>query len=174
MAPSADARVRARPKLGLGPGLEYSAILPRAGCGFRGRTAPARRASARRLAATRGVNLFLECIEADRADHDILAHDVARRAVEAERLGEPEALFERGLHLVACHVLLDLRDVEPDLLRRRERARLVRLAAAAEQLLVELEIFLAGLVLHAHGRRHLRGLHRAVAQHRKFLEDELE
>src|SRR6202008_4600422 len=97
-------------------------------------------ASAGRLAATRGVNLFLERIETDRADHDLLAHDVARRAVEAERLGELEALLDRRLHLVAGDVLLDTRDVKPDLLRHRERARLVGLAAAAEQLLVEFEI----------------------------------
>src|SRR5262252_8030725 len=102
----------------------------------------ARGGSARRLAATRGVNLFLESIEADGADDDILAHDVARRAVEAQRLGELEAFLDRGFHLVARHVLLDLRDVEPDLLRRRQGARLVGLAAPAEQLLVELEIFL--------------------------------
>src|SRR5262245_40636281 len=134
----------------------------------------ARGGSARRLAATRAVNLFLESIEADGADDDILAYDVARRTVEAERFGELEAFLDRGLHLVACHVLLDLRDVEADLLRRRERARLVGLATAAEQLLVKLEIFLAGLVLHAHGRRYLRRLHRAVPQHWKLLEYELE
>ena len=55
-------------------------------------------------------------------------------------------------------------DVETDLLGDRERARLVDLAAAAKQLLVELEIFLAaGLVLHAHGDGDLRRLHRALA-----------
>src|SRR5262245_16643404 len=80
-------------------------------------SALARGGSACRLAATRGVNLFLKSIEADGADDDILAHHVARRAVEAQCLGELEAFLDRGLHLVARHVLFDLRDVEPDLLR---------------------------------------------------------
>ena len=62
-------------------------------------------------------------------------------------------------------------DVEADLLDDRERARLVDLAAAGEHLLVELEILLAaGLVLHAHRDRDLRGLRRAFAEHREFLE----
>ena len=52
--------------------------------------------------------------------------------------------------------------------------RLVGLTAAAEQLLVELEVFLAGRVLHAHGHRDAGGLDRAFAEHRKFLEDEFE
>src|SRR5712671_4705138 len=60
-----------------------------------------------RLAAACGVNLFLERIEADRADHDVVAHDVARRAVEAERVGELEVLFDGGFDIVARHVLLD-------------------------------------------------------------------
>src|SRR3954469_11158552 len=63
--------------------------------------------SARRLAAACRVDLFLERIGADGADDDIGAHNVARRAVEAERLGQFEALLDRGLHLVARHVLLD-------------------------------------------------------------------
>src|SRR5262249_9967826 len=42
-----------------------------------------RRRSAGRLAAARGVDLFLQRIEADRADYDVGAHHVARRAVEA-------------------------------------------------------------------------------------------
>src|SRR6266536_28573 len=56
----------------------------------------------------------------------------------------------------------------------RELARQVRLAASAEQLLMEFEIFLAALVLHTHRRSHLRRLDRAFAQHRKFLEHEFE
>src|SRR6266852_2258019 len=130
--------------------------------GFRG-------ASTGRLAAARGVDLLLERAEADRADHDL-----AGRAVEPERLGELEALLDLRLDLVAPHVLLDARDVEADFLGDRERARLVRLAAAAEQLEVELEVFLAGLVLHARGRRDLRRLHRSLAEHGKFLEHEFE
>src|SRR5215469_596081 len=138
-------------------------------------TAPTRApSSAGRLAAARGVQLFLEGAEPDRADHHVAANDVARRAVETERLGELEALLELRFHLVARHVLLDLRHVEADLLGDRQRARLVGLAAAAEQLLVELEIFLAGLVLHARRGGDLRRLHRALAQHGEFLEHELD
>src|SRR6266404_1416405 len=131
--------------------------------------------SAGRFAAARAVDLFLERVQADRADEDIVANDVAGRAVEAERLGELEVFLDRGLDLVARHVLLDPRDVETDLLGGRECARQVRLAAPAEQLLMEFEIFLAaGLVLHAHGRRNLRCLDRTLAQHRKLLEHEFE
>src|SRR5215831_725029 len=113
------------------------------------RLSKARLGSAGRLAAARAVDLFLERIQADRADEDIVAHDVAGRAVEAERLGELEVFLDRGFDLVARHVLLDPRDVEADVLGGRERARQVRLATAAEQLLMEFEIFLAaGRVLH--------------------------
>src|SRR5215467_14283419 len=105
----------------------------------------ARLGSAGRLAAARAVDLFLERVQADRADEDIVAHDVAGRAVEADVLGGREC---------ACKV---------------------RLAAAAEQLLMEFEIFLAaGRVLHAHGRRNLRRLGRTLAQHRELLEHEFE
>src|SRR4029077_5808080 len=76
-----------------------------------GRARGAAQSLAGRLAAACGVNLFLERIEADRADHDVVAHDVARRAVEAERVGELEAFFDGGFDLVARHVLLDPCDV---------------------------------------------------------------
>src|SRR6516162_9041605 len=135
----------------------------------------ARLGSAGRLAAARAVDLFLERVQADRADEDIVAHDVAGCAVEAERLGELEVLLDRGFDLVARHVLLDPRDVEADVLGGRERAREVRLAAPAKQLLMEFEIFLAaGRVLHAHSCRNLRRLHRTIAQHRELLEHEFE
>ena len=65
--------------------------------------------------------------------------------------------------------------VEADFLGDRERARLVGLTAAAQQLEMEFEIFLAAaLVLHAHGSRDVRRLHRAFSQHRKLLEHEFE
>src|SRR6266851_7510677 len=99
--------------------------------------------SARRLAATRVVDLFLEGLEADRADHHVGADHVARRAVHPERLGDLVALLERCLDLVARKVLLDAPDIETDLLGDRQRTCLVDRSAAAEQLLVELEIFLA-------------------------------
>src|SRR5262249_60088678 len=112
-----------------------------------------------RLAAARGIHLFLERVEADGAHHDIAAHDVARRAVEPERVGELEALLDGGLDLVARHIFFDARDIESDLFRGCKRASLVRLAAAAEQLLMELEILLAILILHAYRLRNLRRLH---------------
>src|SRR6266540_5455378 len=114
-----------------------------------------RRGSACGLAAARGINLFFERVDTDRADDDIGANHIARRAVEAERLGELEAFFEGGFDLVARHVLLQACHVESDVLRGCERARQVRLAASAEQLLMEFEIFLAALVLHTHRRSHL-------------------
>src|SRR5262249_37285849 len=135
--------------------------------GFRG-------ASAGRLAAARGVDLLFQRTETNRADHDLAAHDVARRAIEAERLGQLEALLDLRLDLVARHVLLDAADVEADFLGDRQRARFVGLPAAAEQLEVEFQVFLAGLVLHARGRRDLRRLHRSLAQHGKFLQHEFE
>src|SRR5712691_11789133 len=87
-------------------------------------------ASTRRLAATRGVHLFLEDIETDRADHYFGTDHVARGAVEAERLGDLVAFLERRLHLLAREVLLDARDVETDFLGGGERARLVGGSAA--------------------------------------------
>ena len=78
------------------------------------------------------------------------------------------------LHLVARHVALDPRHVQPDLLGDRERARLVGLAAAAQQLLVEVHVLLAGLVLHADGDRDAGRLDRARPEHRKLLEHDLE
>src|SRR6266511_6492399 len=62
------------------------------------------RGSACGLAAARGINLFFERVDTDRADDDIGANHIARRAVEAERLGELEAFFEGGFDLVARHV----------------------------------------------------------------------
>ena len=44
----------------------------------------------------------------------------------------------------------------------------------AEQPLVEVEVFLAGLVLHTRGDRDLRRLERARAEHRIFLEHDFE
>ena len=81
---------------------------------------------------------------------------------------------QRLADLVALQVLLEPRHVEADFLGGRERPRLVDLAAAGEQLLVEVEILLAGLVLHAHRDRDLRGLDRAGPEHREFLEHDLE
>src|SRR5689334_23892457 len=81
----------------------------------------AERSGAGGLAAARDVHLLLERVEADRADHHLGAHHIARRAVEAEGLGDPHVLLDRGAHLVARHVLLDARDVEPGLLGGRER-----------------------------------------------------
>src|SRR6266849_5838197 len=54
------------------------------------------------------------------------------------------------------------------------RARLVGSASAAEQFLVEVEIFLAGRILHPYRDRDLGGFNRASAQHREFLEHDLE
>ena len=51
---------------------------------------------------------------------------------------------------------------------------LVGLTAAAHQLLMEFEIFLAGLVLHAHRDRDLRRFDRARSEHREFLQHHLE
>src|ERR1700736_3138256 len=63
-----------------------------------------------------GADLLLERRQADRADDDFGADDVARGAVEAQRLGDMHVLLERGLGLVAGHVLFDARHVEADLL----------------------------------------------------------
>src|SRR5216684_6417914 len=119
---------------------------------------------------SRGADLLLERRQADRADDNFGADDIARGAVEPQCLGDAHVLLERGLGFVAGHVLFDARHVEADLLGDRERMGPVGLASAAEQLLMELEILFAGRVLHAHRHRNLRRLHRARPQHRKFLE----
>src|SRR6516164_10245081 len=75
------------------PGLAFLRARPRAQLALTPRAAAwrpiveASLGSAGRLAAARAVDLFLERVQADRADEDIVAHDVAGRAVEAERLG---------------------------------------------------------------------------------------
>src|ERR1044072_4429355 len=96
----------------------------------------------------RGLDLLSEAGEPDRADDDIVADHGARRAVEPQRLGELHALFVRLAHRVPLQVLLHARDVEAWVLGGAERLRLAALAAATEQLLMEVEIFLAGLILH--------------------------
>src|SRR5215813_7856695 len=98
--------------------------------------------SAGRFAAARDADLLLEAVEADGADHDLLADDVARRAAEAHVLGELEVLLDGRLDLGAGEILIDLRGVEAGLFGRRHGARLVGRSPAAEQLLVEVEIFL--------------------------------
>src|SRR5450631_818202 len=55
--------------------------------------------TAGRLAAARGVDLFLQPGKADGAHDHVGADHIARRTVEAERLGELEILVERGFHL---------------------------------------------------------------------------
>src|SRR5450631_3777575 len=57
--------------------------------------------AAGRLAAARGVDLFLQSGKADGAHDHVGADHIARRTVEAERLGELEVLVERGFHLGA-------------------------------------------------------------------------
>src|SRR5258705_7947038 len=99
-------------------------------------------ASTRRLAATGDADFFLEIIKADRADHHLLADHVAWRAVHTHRLGEFEVFLDRGAHFRARKILLDLSCIEAGLLGGCHRARLVRRATAAEQLLVKIEILL--------------------------------
>src|SRR5207342_1065106 len=90
----------------------------------------------RRLAAAGGVDVFLELVEADGADHDIGADHVARRAVEPKLFGELQVLLDGLANLVAGQIFFDPRDVESGLLGGGKRACLVGLTAAAEQLLV--------------------------------------
>src|SRR5690349_22089554 len=91
--------------------------------------------SAIRLSAARGIDLFLQRIEANRADNHIVTDDIARCPVEAERFCELEVFLQGGLYLRACHVLVEPGHVEPDVLGDGERARLVGLAAAAQKCL---------------------------------------
>ena len=78
------------------------------------------------------------------------------------------------LHFGARYVLLEARHVEADVLGDSQRARLVRLTAPAEQLLMEFEVLLARLVLHVDRNRDLRRLDRARSEHGEFLQDDLE
>src|SRR5262245_6604961 len=150
-----------------------------AAAGYRGGRDPYRRVLrgfplAARLAAARSVDLLLERLEADRANHNIVADYVAWRAIKPERFGKLEAFLQGRLHFGARNVLVEPRHVEADVLGDGQGARLVRLAATPEHLLVEFEIFLAGLVLHPNRDRDLRRLHRARAEHGEFLQDDLE
>ncbi len=120
------------------------------------------------------LTFSLSASRPDGADHDIVADDIAWRAVETERLGKLEALLKGRLDFGAREILFQARHVEADVLGYRKRAGLVGLAAAAEQLLVEFEVFLAGLVLHAHRDRDLRRLDRARPKDREFLQHDLE
>src|SRR3984893_3150002 len=120
-------------------------------------------------APARATRVHTTCggVAADRRSGDRLRRGACRGALRFFRV--------RRCARVARHVLLEPPDVEADLLGGREGARRLRLAAPAEQLLMEFEVFLAaGLVLHAHGRRNLRCLDRTLAQHRKLLEHEFE
>src|SRR5215469_5784688 len=65
-----------------------------------------------RLAAAGNADLFLEVVETDGADHDLLADHVARSAVHAHRFGELEVLLEGGTHFGTGDVLLDSCGVE--------------------------------------------------------------
>src|SRR6266404_1984366 len=97
-----------------------------------------------RLAAASDADFFPKAIEADRADHDLLAYHIAPRAVHAHRFGELEVFLKRGAHFRTRDILLDPRDIEAGVLGGRHRTCLIGLAAAAEQLLMKVEIFLAG------------------------------
>src|SRR5438093_10578915 len=73
-------------------------------------------------------HLLLERRQTDRADDHFGADNIARRAVEPERLGDTHVLLQRGLDLVSRHVLLDARHVEADLLGDRECVGAIGLA----------------------------------------------
>ena len=103
-----------------------------------------------RFAASRAVDLFLERREADGAEHYVAADNIGGGAGEAEDFRKPEALLEARAHFVAVEVAFDLRYVEADFLGSGDRAGLVDLAPAGQQLLVKFEILFAALVLHAH------------------------
>src|SRR5579883_1465485 len=129
-------------------------------------------ASAGGLAAAGDADLLLQAIEADGADDDLLADHIARRAVETHVLGKLHVLLDRRLDLGARHVLLDARGIVAGILGRSHGAGLVGRPAAAEPLGVEVEIFLR--ILHARGDRDLGRFHRALAQHRKLLQHDLQ
>src|SRR5262249_27863607 len=99
------------------------------------------RASAGGLAAARDADLLLQALEADRANHDLLADHVARRSVQAHFFGKLHILFDGRLDLGAREILLDPRGVEAGVLCRSHGTGLVGDPSAAEQLLVEVEIF---------------------------------
>src|SRR5262245_16439683 len=82
------------------------------------------------LAAARGVDLFLQGGKANRADHDAVANDVARRAVQAELLGKPEALLQTAADFVAGEIALEPRHVDAHLLGGGHGMGLVGLTAA--------------------------------------------
>src|SRR4029453_1177357 len=63
-------------------------------------------ASARCLAAAGDADLFPQGVDADRADHDLLADHVARSAVHAHGFGELEVFLERAAHFGARQILL--------------------------------------------------------------------
>src|SRR5438045_3004872 len=65
-------------------------------------------ASAGRLAATGDADLFLQIVDADRADHDLLADHIARGAVHAPGFRELEVLLQHAGHFGARHLLLYL------------------------------------------------------------------
>src|SRR5437667_5952084 len=87
-----------------------------------------------------GIYFFPERGEADRAHDHLGAHDVARGAVKAQRLGDAHVLLDRGPDLVARHILLEPRQVEAHLFGGRERVRAIGWTAAAQQLLMELQV----------------------------------
>src|SRR5271170_805072 len=89
------------------------------------------------------LDLVFQLINADGADHDLVADHVARRTADTERVGKLHVLVDRLLHLVAVHVLLEARHIETDFLGNGERARLIGFTAATEQLLVELAVLLS-------------------------------
>src|SRR5579862_2950541 len=100
-----------------------------------------RSCSAAGFAAARDVDLFLEAVEPDGTDDDLLADYIARRAIQPHLLGELHVLLDRRLDLGARHVLLDARGVVARILGRGHGARLVGGSAAAEQLGVEVRYF---------------------------------
>src|SRR6266516_2389490 len=80
---------------------------------------------------SRDADLLFQRRHAHRADDDFAADDIARRAVEPQRIGDMHVLLERGLGLVAGHVLFDARRIEADLLGDGERVGAVGLAPTA-------------------------------------------
>src|SRR5580692_1749421 len=97
----------------------------------------------RKILLPRRRDFLLQRVEADGAHHQFGADHIARRAADAEGVGELHVLVDGGLDFVAVHILLDPRHVEAGVLGGRERVRLVGRTAAAKKLLMEFDVLLA-------------------------------
>src|SRR5690606_13410961 len=104
---------------------------------------------------TCALDLLAQMILAERPEDYLLADDIRGRSGDLQPVGKLVSLTERGFDLGIAHTLAQLGFISPEFQRDLHRAFAVRPASAAQELAVELAVFLRYQFAECH-RDHMR------------------